>query len=236
VHVLFPSFFGSQLVGINKAHSTFGEVVEHVPHVFKRIESLALQQDGEDASYVIGLLTMPWFVTLFSDCLPNETLSHVWDSIFCEEATRSHLLPLSCLLASGLTLLLFHETFHHDYSGDDATQNVLDYINSISKCAGSCQLNNFEAIWKQSLIVVEAAQHSVDCDGKRIRQITVEAEERLLCARALLWTEVDRQDERELIASAPLSPGDIEEDITALELAIAQLVLIEVENKTRPRS
>ena len=56
----------------------------------KHLDSLqaqALSQNGSNAMYeppLINVFTMQWFLTLFSTCLPEETVLRVWDSILLE--------------------------------------------------------------------------------------------------------------------------------------------------------
>lgn len=230
VHVLFPSFFGSQLSGIDSGSCIFVTQLEKLaPSVFKRMSALGLASGGEPAIYVAGLLTMPWFVTIFSNCLPLATLSLVWDVIFSEEADRSQTLPLSALIACGLTLLLIHDAFDPlaDSSmltcdDDDSTQNVLNYVNAVSDCAEACCLTAFQAIWERSLKSVDLEiQRTTVIDRERKRAVTAEAQARLSRARALLWSEVDRQDDLALSVLCQPNETTLTEDIKALESAIS---------------
>lgn len=74
--LLPPDFYAPSLLGSRADQVALADLVaQHVPRVFAHLSAL-----GVDLTSV----TFGWFLSLFTDCLPVETLFRVWDVFFVE--------------------------------------------------------------------------------------------------------------------------------------------------------
>ncbi|KAI5749464.1 hypothetical protein M8J76_007544 [Diaphorina citri] len=86
--VLPESYFANSLRGLSVDMAVFRDLLRvKLPALSKHLEQL--QNDSKDSgtSYeppLTNVFTMQWFLTLFSNCLPQATVLRVWDLIFLE--------------------------------------------------------------------------------------------------------------------------------------------------------
>uniref|UniRef100_A0A8D8Q2N4 TBC1 domain family member 30 n=1 Tax=Cacopsylla melanoneura TaxID=428564 RepID=A0A8D8Q2N4_9HEMI len=86
--VLPESYFANSLRGLSVDMAVFRDLLRvKLPALSKHLEQL--QNDSKDSgtSYeppLTNVFTMQWFLTLFSNCLPQTTVLRVWDLIFLE--------------------------------------------------------------------------------------------------------------------------------------------------------
>ncbi|KAL7423526.1 hypothetical protein Q5752_001106 [Cryptotrichosporon argae] len=74
--LLPPDFFAPSLLGSRADQAVLAELVaEHVPKVARALAALGVD---------LASVTFGWFLSLFTDCLPVETLFRVWDVLFVE--------------------------------------------------------------------------------------------------------------------------------------------------------
>nr|XP_027209984.1 TBC1 domain family member 30-like [Penaeus vannamei] len=88
--VLPESYFANNLRGLSVDMAVFRDLLRlRLPHLSRHLEHL--QHDAADlatgTSYeppLTNVFTMQWFLTLFSNCLPRETVMRVWDLTFLQ--------------------------------------------------------------------------------------------------------------------------------------------------------
>ncbi|CAA9995281.1 unnamed protein product [Nesidiocoris tenuis] len=86
--VLPESYFANNLRGLSVDMAVFRDLLRlKLPELSKHLDHL--QQDSKDSgtSYeppLCDVFTMQWFLTLFSNCLPQNTVLRVWDLVFLE--------------------------------------------------------------------------------------------------------------------------------------------------------
>lgn len=74
--LLPPDFYAPSLLGSRADQAVLSDLVRtHVPRVTAHLESLGVD---------LTVITFGWFLSLFTDCLPVETLFRVWDVFFVE--------------------------------------------------------------------------------------------------------------------------------------------------------
>ncbi|KAL0277887.1 UNVERIFIED_CONTAM: hypothetical protein PYX00_005010 [Menopon gallinae] len=83
--VLPESYFANNLRGLSVDMAVFRDLLRlRLPKLSKHLE--ALQNDtNSSTSYeppLTNVFTMQWFLTLFSNCLPQQTVLRVWDLVF----------------------------------------------------------------------------------------------------------------------------------------------------------
>ena len=90
-HVLPTNYFANNLRALSVDMAVLRDLMRaKLVRLSKHLDSLqaqALSQNGSNAMYeppLINVFTMQWFLTLFSTCLPEETVLRVWDSILLE--------------------------------------------------------------------------------------------------------------------------------------------------------
>ena len=90
-HVLPTNYFANNLRALSVDMAVLRDLMRaKLFRLSKHLDSLqaqALSQNGSNAMYeppLINVFTMQWFLTLFSTCLPEETVLRVWDSILLE--------------------------------------------------------------------------------------------------------------------------------------------------------
>ncbi|KAF6197939.1 hypothetical protein GE061_007682 [Apolygus lucorum] len=86
--VLPESYFANNLRGLSVDMAVFRDLLRlKLPELSRHLDHL--QQDSKDSgtSYeppLCDVFTMQWFLTLFSNCLPQNTVLRVWDLVFLE--------------------------------------------------------------------------------------------------------------------------------------------------------
>ncbi|XP_065568920.1 TBC1 domain family member 30-like [Artemia franciscana] len=87
--VLPDGYFGENLRGLSIDMAVFRELLRlRLPELSAHLDML--QQDGADTqgtTYeppLTNVFTMQWFLTLFSTCLPKDSVLRIWDLIFLE--------------------------------------------------------------------------------------------------------------------------------------------------------
>ena len=90
-HVLPTNYFANNLRALSVDMAVLRDLMRaKLVRLSKHLDSLqaqALSQNSSNAMYeppLINVFTMQWFLTLFSTCLPEETVLRVWDSILLE--------------------------------------------------------------------------------------------------------------------------------------------------------
>ncbi len=90
--ILPEGYFTNNLRGLSVDMAVFRELLKlRLPKLSKHLDELQ-QKDGRDGtgsgtSYeppLTNVFTMQWFLTLFSTCLPRDTVLRVWDLILLE--------------------------------------------------------------------------------------------------------------------------------------------------------
>lgn len=88
--VLPESYFANNLRGLSVDMAVFRDLLRlHLPHLSRHLEHL--QHDAADLTTgtiyeppLTNVFTMQWFLTLFSNCLPRDTVMRVWDLTFLQ--------------------------------------------------------------------------------------------------------------------------------------------------------
>ncbi|XP_063230098.1 uncharacterized protein LOC134535110 isoform X2 [Bacillus rossius redtenbacheri] len=88
--VLPESYFANNLRGLSVDMAVFRDLLRlRLPALSRHLEQLQLAagDSGTGTSYeppLTNVFTMQWFLTLFSNCLPQATVLRVWDLVFLE--------------------------------------------------------------------------------------------------------------------------------------------------------
>ena len=92
--VLPEGYFANNLSGLSVDMAVLRELLRlRLPTLHKHLQylhQLATSAGGDAASAsnyeppLINVFTMQWFLTLFCNCLPQQTVLRVWDMIFLE--------------------------------------------------------------------------------------------------------------------------------------------------------
>ncbi|KAK9500178.1 hypothetical protein O3M35_001488 [Rhynocoris fuscipes] len=86
--VLPESYFANNLRGLSVDMAVFRDLLRlKLPELSKHLDHL--QQDSKDSGTnyeppLCDVFTMQWFLTIFSNCLPQATVLRVWDLMFLE--------------------------------------------------------------------------------------------------------------------------------------------------------
>ncbi|CAG9854709.1 unnamed protein product [Phyllotreta striolata] len=86
--VLPDSYFAGSLKGLSVDMAVFRELLRtRFPRLSKHLDALQSAAKDGSRSYeppLTNVFTMQWFLTLFSNCLPQQTVLRVWDLILLE--------------------------------------------------------------------------------------------------------------------------------------------------------
>ncbi|XP_059484396.1 TBC1 domain family member 30 isoform X2 [Neocloeon triangulifer] len=84
--VLPDGYFASNMCGLSVDMAVFRELLRlRLPRLSKHLE--ALQAEASGAGYeppLTNVFTMQWFLTLFANCLPHNTVLRLWDLVLLE--------------------------------------------------------------------------------------------------------------------------------------------------------
>jgi len=90
-HVLPTNYFSNNLRALSVDMAVLRDLMRFkLPKLSQHLDALqaqAIAQHGGASSYeppLINVFTMQWFLTLFSTCLPQDTVLRVWDSILLD--------------------------------------------------------------------------------------------------------------------------------------------------------
>ena len=90
-HVLPTNYFSNNLRALSVDMAVLRDLMRlKLPKLSRHLDSLqaqAIAQHGGSSGYeppLINVFTMQWFLTLFSTCLPQDTVLRVWDSILLD--------------------------------------------------------------------------------------------------------------------------------------------------------
>lgn len=84
--VLPEGYFANNLRGLSVDMAVFRELLRmRLPRLSNHLE--ALQTEAAGGGYeppLTNVFTMQWFLTLFANCLPQNTVFRLWDLVFLE--------------------------------------------------------------------------------------------------------------------------------------------------------
>jgi TBC1 domain family member 30 len=84
--VLPESYFANNLRGLSVDMAVFRELLRmRLPRLSNHLD--ALQTEAAGGGYeppLTNVFTMQWFLTLFANCLPQNTVFRLWDLVFLE--------------------------------------------------------------------------------------------------------------------------------------------------------
>ncbi|KXJ16227.1 TBC1 domain family member 30 [Exaiptasia diaphana] len=90
-HVLPTNYFSNNLRALSVDMAVLRDLMRlKLPKLSRHLDTLqaqAIAQHGGSSGYeppLINVFTMQWFLTLFSTCLPQDTVLRVWDSILLD--------------------------------------------------------------------------------------------------------------------------------------------------------